>query len=184
MGTLTLDSSISEIISQLYDKEIARTWANDAADDERTDQYRLFTLKQSLLTGVILGVIEEKMQDEMMHGKKGLDAINKLTVTILKTGDDCFKLEPVRPRDIFASGADGIRMTSCKVQWLRELFQWYGTSFESDFDAKGADRLGGLLMAENSIFDNIGFGIPENILNGLKELSSKLKERVKIELED
>jgi hypothetical protein len=185
MGTLTLNNPISEILSKLYDKEIARTWANDASDDERTDQYRLFTLKQSIFTGIILGVIEEKMQEETIRGKKELAAIDKMTVTISKTGTDSLQMDPVKPRDVFANDDGiGIRMTSCKVQWLRELFQWFNSSFESDLGIKGADKLGGLLMKENSIFDNIYFGIPENILAGLQELSARLKERIRIELKD
>lgn len=181
-GTLTLDYSTLEILSKLYDKNIARTWANDAADDEKTDQYRLFTLKQSLLTGIILGVIEEKMR-----GNKNLTAINKLTIKIFKNDTDSFVLEPLKQKDIvacFETDVEGTRMIECKIEWLKGLFQWYEASFESDFDIKGADKLGGLLMFENSIFDSIGFAIPPDISDGLKALSAKLKERVKIELED
>ena len=184
MGTLSLENSISEILSKLYDREIARTWANDASDDERTDQYRLFTLKQSLFTGIILGVIEEKMKEDMARGNKVLDAVDKMTVKISKTDNDFFSLEPVKPRDVFANDADGIRMTNCRASWLKGMFSWFSSSFEADLGVKGADKLGGQLMQENSIFDNIGFGIQEHILNGLRDLSAELRKRVKIELKD
>ena len=124
------------------------------------------------------------MKEDMARGNKVLDAIDKMTVKISKNDNDFFCLEPAKPRDVFANDVDGIRMTNCRASWLKEMFSWFSSSFEADLGVKGADKLGGQLMQENSIFDNIGFGIQEHILNGLKDLSAELGKRVKIELKD
>ncbi len=178
MGSLSLDFNLSGILSKLYDKDIARTWASDSADDERTAQYRFLTLKQSVLLGMTLGTIEKKISNEIGERTLSKDYLRSIKVKVkTMSAEITWEIEP----NVFVRESDRIEMKNCPVELLKNILSWLKGSFETDMEIKGAEKLGAALMFEESIFDSITFGIEKKIIDQMKELSQRLRNRISIE---
>lgn len=191
IGSMRLDCELGELVRQIYAGENVENWQATVLRGRSLGGglRRLMTLPEAMALGTLLGVIERAVSRRNEEAGGGVLNSENLAVTIAcdKRRDgplvlalsnsqlnSCFRMRPGFEHEL--------QLTHVPTRWIRELMEWVRDTFWDDMEMAGSQSFRTRMQYEDLILTQLSLSVPNELVEGLQELSEKLTPAVTVEL--